>query len=406
MTQNKNHQHHLGDSHAGLRLIPVGDERSVTGRHITWVSIVVNIVLTTVQMVIGYVAHSQSLMADAFHTLADVVSDGFVLYAIRTGSQAADDDHPYGHARFETAASLALGLILVGTGVGILLNAATRLQNSVTMPPIGVAALWAALLTLIAKESLYRYMLNAAQRLRSPLLVANAWHARADALSSLVVAIGVGGALAGFPFADALAAIIVGAMIIRFGSGFAWSAIRELIDTSLAEDEVVSIRATIETTPGVRGIHELRTRRMAHQALVDAHIQVAPRISVSEGHHIAESARKNVLDKHAEVLDVLVHIDAEDDLDPALRGAELPARDVLMERLQALLGEDLAHFDRIVLHFLGQRVEAEVFMPQSIVNDAERVARLSARLDQQMLGDPWFSNISLNHTVAPQTAPS
>ena len=406
MTQIKNHHHHPGHSHAGLQLIPVGDERSVTGRRITWVSVAVNIVLTTVQMVVGYVAHSQSLMADAFHTLADVVSDGFVLFAIRTSSQAADDDHPYGHARFETAASLALGLMLVATGIGILLNAATRLQNTAALPPIGVVALWAALLTLIAKESLYRYMLNAAQRLRSPLLVANAWHARADALSSLVVAIGVGGALAGFPFADALAAIIVGAMIVRSGSGFAWSAIRELIDTSLAEDEVVSIRATIEATPGVRGIHELRTRRMAHQALVDAHIQVAPRISVSEGHHIAESARKNVLDQHSEVLDVLVHIDAEDDLDPALRGAELPARDVLMDRLQTLLGEDLAHFDRIVLHFLGQQVEAEVFMPQSFVSNTEQVARLSARLDQRLAGDPWFSSVSLNHAISLIAAPN
>jgi cation diffusion facilitator family transporter len=166
----------------------------------------------------------------------------------------------------------------------------------------------------------------------------------ADALSSLVVAAGVGGALLGFPFADGVAAIIVGGMIVKVGLGFAWSAIRELIDTSLTEDEVGGIRATIETTPGVRGLHELRTRRMAHQALVDAHIQVSPRISVSEGHRIAESARKRVLGQHPEVLDMLVHIDAEEDIDPAIRVTELPDRDVLMQRLEAILGEDLARF--------------------------------------------------------------
>ena len=396
MSNHHTHQHHF------LHVMPVGDERSATGRRITWVSVGVNTILTVVQMSIGYIAHSQSLMADALHTLADVVSDGFVLYAIRSGSKAADEDHPYGHGRVETAASLALGLILFGTGVGILLTAANRLQNLEGLPPVGIAALWAAIVTLVCKEALYRYMLAAAQRLRSPMLVANAWHARADALSSLVVAVGVGGALLGYTFADALAAILVGAMIIKTGLGFAWTAILELIDTSLTEDEIGGIRSTIEATPGVRGLHELRTRRMAHQALVDAHIQVAPRVSVSEGHHIAESARKRVLDLHPEVLDVLVHIDAEEDIDPALRGSGLPERDVLMERLETILGEDLSRFDKIVLHFLGQRVEAEVFLPEKMVTNADAVTQLNARIAETLPADEWFSAITLNHQIAPK----
>lgn len=377
-------------------------ERSIAGWRITWVSVVVNVLLVIVQLVVGYVAHSQSLMADAMHSLSDVVSDSLVLFAIRNGSKAADAEHPYGHARVETAASLALGLVLFVTGAGILLSAASRLQNLGSMPPVGVVAMWAAIATLVSKEGLYRYMMRTAQRLRSPMLVANAWHARADALSSLVVAAGVGGALAGFPFADALAAVIVGGMILKSGLGFAWTAIQELIDTSLTEDEVDDIRATIETTPGVRGLHELRTRRMAHQALVDAHIQVSPRISVSEGHHIAESARKRVLDSHAEVLDVLVHIDAEDDLDPASRRVELPERDVLMGRLESILGEDLTQFEKIVLHFLGQQVEAEVFLPASITPGSERMAQVQARLAERLKRDEWFSDITLNHTIAPK----
>lgn len=379
-----------------------GDERSATGQRITWVSVAVNVVLTTVQMVIGYVAHSQSLMADAIHTLSDVVSDGFVLFAIRSSSKAADATHPYGHGRVETAASLALGLILFGTGAGILLSAVNRLQNLGNVPPVGVIAMWAAIATLVGKELLYRYMLGAAQRLRSPMLVANAWHARADALSSLVVAAGVGGALAGFPFADAAAAIIVGGMIIKSGLGFAWNAIVELIDTSLAEEEVDGIRNTIKATHGVRDLHDLRTRRMAHQALVDAHILVSPRISVSEGHHIAESARARVLDSYPEVLDVMVHIDAENDADSSLRGGDLPGRDVLVKRLESILGEDPAQFEKIVLHFLGQQVEAEVFLPPSMARDPQCLSRLEARLAERLPGDEWFSRITLNHTIAPK----
>ncbi|MFY9328791.1 MAG: cation diffusion facilitator family transporter [Georgfuchsia sp.] len=393
----------MNDEHAQFHHAQTSnDERSAVGRRITWVSVAVNIVLTAMQMVIGYIAHSQSLMADAMHTLADVVSDGFVLFAIRSGSKAADADHPYGHGRVETAASLVLGLVLFATGAGILLSAASRLQNMGNVPPVGIAAMWAAMATLVGKELLFRYMLRAAQRLRSPMLVANAWHARADALSSLVVAAGVGGALAGFPFADALAAIVVGVMIIKSGLGFAWNAILELIDTSLSEDEVNGIRASIESTPGVCGLHDLRTRRMAHQALVDAHIRVSPRISVSEGHYIAESARQGVLRNHPEVLDVLVHIDAEDDFDPSHSGGKLPGREELMGRLELILGEDIAQFEKVILHYLGQQVEAEVFLPDRIVNDPECLDKLETCLAERLPKDDWFSSITLNYKAAPR----
>jgi cation diffusion facilitator family transporter len=290
--------------------------RFAEGQRITWVSVAVNVVLTAMQMVVGFSAHSMSLVADAMHTLSDIIADGFVLWANRKGAEAADDEHPYGHGRFETAASLVLGLLLTATGAGILISAAGRLQDLGSLPPVGVAAMWAAIATLIGKEGLFRYMLTVAERLRSPMLVANAWHARADALSSLVVAAGIAGSLAGFPFADAAAAIIVGGMIVKAGVGFAWEAMRELMDEGLSADEVAAIRATLAETPGVVDLHELRTRRMAHQVLVDVHIQVDGNITVSAGHEIGEQARKRVLATHPEVLDVLIHLDPEND-DPA-----------------------------------------------------------------------------------------
>ncbi len=392
------HSHMIDDMAAAEAELK--DTRFQEGQRITWVSVAVNIVLTAMQLLVGFTAHSQSLIADAMHTLSDIVSDGFVLFANRKGAEAADADHPYGHGRFETAASLVLGLLLAGTGAGILVAAAGRLQDIGSAPPVGIAAMWAAIFTLAAKEGLFRYMLATAERLRSPMLVANAWHARADALSSLVVAAGIGGALIGFNFADAVAAIVVGAMIVRAGLKFGWEAIRELIDTGLAAEEVAAIRQTIASTPGVRGMHELRTRRMAHQVLVDAHVQVDPRISVSEGHRIAESARQRVLESHPEVLDVLVHIDAENDL---LGNAtiDLPDRAFLLARLSLLLDTKLPEFERTTLHYLGARVEADVFLPPGGA-DENSLAALQQRLESALVDDPWFIAIRLHQRVAPK----
>ena len=382
------------------RATPTNDvARFEEGQRITWVSVGVNIVLTAMQLVVGFVAHSQSLIADAMHTLSDIVADAFVLFANRKGAEAADADHPYGHGRYETAASLVLGLLLAGTGAGILISAASRLQDIGSAPPVGVAAMWAALVTLAAKEGLFRYMLAKAERLRSPMLVANAWHARADALSSLVVAAGIGGALIGFNFADAVAAIIVGAMIVRAGFRFAWAAIRELIDTGLSSEEVTAIGQTIATTSGVMGLHELRTRRMAHQVLVDAHVQVNPRISVSEGHRVAETARQRVLDNHPEVLDVLVHVDAENDL-LGNAAVQLPDRAFLLDHLRRLLDADSPEFEQTTLHYLGTRVEAEVFLPAGYADEA-RLAAIRQRVDRALIDDPWFSAIRLNQRIAP-----
>ena len=375
-------------------------ERFAEGQRITWVSVAVNIVLTAMQLVVGFVAHSQSLIADAMHTLSDIVADAFVLFANRKGAEAADADHPYGHGRFETAASLVLGLLLAGTGAGILISAAGRLQDIGSAPPVGVAAMWAAIFTLAAKEGLFRYMLAKAERLRSPMLVANAWHARADALSSLVVAAGIAGALIGFNFADAVAAIIVGAMIVRAGSKFAWAAIRELIDTGLSAEEVDAIRHTIASTSGVLSMHELRTRRMAHQVLVDAHVQVNPRISVSEGHRVAESARQRVLENHPEVLDVLVHVDAENDL-LGNAAIQLPERAALLAHLRELLGANPPEFEQTTLHYLGNRVEAEVFLPPGFA-DAAGIAAIRQRVDAALPDDPWFVAIRLNQRIAPK----
>lgn len=383
-------------------IAPVDPQRYRQAQRSTWISVAVNCVLTLMQVVIGTIAHSQSLVADGLHSLSDLLADFLVLYANRKGSHPADREHPYGHGRIETAASLILGVGLAATGIGLLVAAGSRLQSATSLPPVAPLALWTALATLAAKEGLFRYMLRVAERLRSPMLVANAWHARSDAASSLVVAAGIGGSLAGYRFFDPLAAALVGFMIARIGFKFGYEALQELVDTGLDEDDVARIRSTLRETPGVLGLHDLRTRRMAHQALVDAHVLVDARISVSEGHRIAEDARQRVLQAHPEVLNVLVHVDAEEDQFQMGRSAVFPPRAELLRHLRDVLGEELPEFEKTVLHYLGNRVEAEIFLPAAVCFDPPRVAELEQRIAAALSGDPYFRAISLSCRIAPR----
>jgi cation diffusion facilitator family transporter len=176
------------------------------------------------------------------------------------------------------------------------------------VPTVHVVALWVAGAALIAKEALFRYMLAVAQRVKSSMLVANAWHARSDAASSLVVGVGIIGNLAGYPIFDPIAALIVGFMVARMGWGFSWAALHDLMDRSVDEQEVAAIRQTLVDTAGVKNLHDLRTRKMGDMIVVDAHLEVDATISVEAGHAIAVDARQRVLARHR-VLNLMTHVD-------------------------------------------------------------------------------------------------
>lgn len=388
------HEHH----HAAPAATPA--DRAGEAQRATWVSVAVNFVMTLLQLIVGYFAHSQSLIAHGLHSFSDLLSDFLVIYATRQSAHPADSAHPYGHARIETAATLILGLSLATIGGGILWESGMRLQHIEVLPSVEMSALWVAIATVISKEVLYRYLIGVGERLRSQLMIANALHTRADAASALVVVVGIGGALMGWSFLDLLAAALMGFMILRMGLELGWGAMKELIDTGLDETQVAAINKTLLATPGVLGLHELRTRRMAHQALVDAHVQVDARISVSEGHRIAELARARVLREHPEVLDVLVHIDPEDDLEPDLAAHRLPGRDALLEELQPLL-EGLPRASRVVLHYLHGGVEVELFLDQALFASAETLKLAQASLNTRLGQHPAIRSISINYHSAP-----
>jgi cation diffusion facilitator family transporter len=302
-------------------------ERSAAASRSTWVSVGVNLLLSITQIAVGVVAKSQGLIADGLHSLSDLVADFVVLFAGHHAKKDADADHPYGHQRFETAASLVLGLLLLGVGVGMLWSAVGKLQAPETIPTVHIIALWVAAAALVSKELLFRYMLRVAKRVKSTMLVANAWHARSDAASSLVVGIGIIGNLAGYPILDPIAALIVGFMVARMGWGFGWDALHDLMDRSVDEQEVVAIRQTLLETPGVSDVHDVRTRKMGDMIVVDAHLEVDASITVEAGHDIAVLARHRVLQRHR-VLNLMTHVDPwrRPDLDhaPAAQTAAPP----------------------------------------------------------------------------------
>ena len=393
----KNHTPpHTHDKPAAFE--PANPERFAAAQRSTWVSVFINLLLTVLQLVAGYFGRSQSLMADGLHSLSDLLADFLVLFANRHGNRHADADHPYGHARVETAATLILGVALAALGVALLVAAGMRLQHPELVQPVHPVTLWIALIALAIKEGMFRYMLAVAKRVRSQMLIANAWHARSDAASSLVVVVGISGNLMGYTFLDLVAAAVVGVMIAHMGGKFALEALAELIDTGLSSDEVEAIRATLLATPGVRGLHDLRTRKMADNALVDAHILVDPKISVSEGHYIAESARQAVLRQH-HVIDVMVHIDPEDDME-VRPNAHLPGRETLLKHLAGRLGDDFPLGERITLHYLDGKVDADLFLDHEDYCDAARAGALRNKCTGIVADDPYFRAIHLHHSRA------
>ncbi|MEY8875653.1 MAG: cation diffusion facilitator family transporter [Leptothrix sp. (in: b-proteobacteria)] len=282
--------------------------RQAAASRSTWVSVVVNVLLSIAQIAIGISAKSQGLIADGIHSLSDLVADFVVLLAGHHSRKDADVDHPYGHQRFETAASLVLGLLLLAVGVGMLWSAVRKLESPELVAQVEVIALWVAGAALVAKELLFRYMLAVATRVKSSMLVANAWHARSDAASSLVVGLGIIGNLAGYPILDPIAALIVGFMVAKMGWSFSWDALHDLMDRAVDDEEVAAIRHTLVGTPGVRNVHDVRTRKMGDLIVVDAHLEVDALITVEAGHDIAVLARERVMQRHR-VLNLMTHID-------------------------------------------------------------------------------------------------
>ncbi len=346
-------------------------------RKVTLIGSVIDLLLGVVKLLYGVLASSQALIADGLHSLSDLATDFLVLFAAKHAHREADTEHPYGHGRIETVATVALGMALAAVAFGICFDAVRRLLEPETLLHPGPAALAVALVSVASKEAIYQYTARVAHRLRSKMLHANAWHSRSDAISSIIVVVGVGGAMVGIPWLDAVGAIGVALMIAKIGWDLLWKSLQELIDTALEPELVENIRQNILAVDGVRTCHMLRTRHSGSDALVDVHILVDPALSVSEGHQIGERVRARLISEMEQVADVTVHIDPEDD-ELTSPCDHLPLRDEMLRRLHEQwrpLGIE-PYIRKVVLHYLDGKVHVDVFL-EGPVRPAAELAGLS-----------------------------
>jgi len=375
---------------------PTELERYNQIKKVTIVGALLNIFLAFAKVIFGYIGQSQALVADGVHSFSDLVSDALVLFAAKHASYEADESHPYGHGRIETAITVALGLFLFAIAGGITFDAIRRLMNPAALMQPGTVALLIAIVSVLSKEYLYRYTLRVALQTRSNMLKANAWHHRSDAISSIVVVIGLVGTMLGADYLDAIAAIGVAIMIAKIGWDISIQSIRELVDTALEPEQVENIKQHILNVSGVRKLHMLRTRQMGGNALVDVHIQVDPKISVSEGHYISESVRSKLITSVDEVTDVMVHIDSEDD-EIMLAPNDLPTRDAFVSQLEARWKsiDSIPNIQRIDLHYIDGLIDVDVVFQLAEQSSISAAHDLVTKLAEQAKEIEFMGELSV-----------
>jgi len=369
----------------------VRDRRYQVSRQAALVGAVVNTVLAVTKVLFGWLGQSQSLVADGIHSLSDLMTDALVFFAARHAREAPDEAHPYGHGRFETVGTLVLGAILIVVGFGIIWDAGERLFSPEELRHPAAFTLYVAAFSILANEGLFFYTRHLANQINSDLLRANAWHHRSDSVSSVVVLVGIGGTMLGLPYLDAIAAVLVGVMVVQIGWNLGWGAIQELADAGLEQEHLERIREVIANVSGVNSVHMLRTRRLGGHALADVHVQVDPWLSVSEGHRIAEVVQYGLIDQVEVLEDVTVHIDPEDDEDgPSCAGLPLRQKaEMLLEELWAPIAcyEDRR---RLVLHYLSGRIDVDLYLPLVCFQSKSEADHLQQAFQQALEGSKIF----------------
>ena len=282
---------------------------------ITVISVLVNLVLGILKCGVGLVAGSRALVADGLHSLSDLSTDVAVLAGLLLAAKTEDAKHPFGHHKFASLAKLFVGGMLLLFAVGLVVSAVFDFQSGPVVEP-GWVALSVALLSLVSKEVMFFWTRYWGRRLRSDLLMANAWHHRTDSVSSLAVVSALIGVKLGGPswaFLDSGVALVLGSFLVVEGARITKRAVDDLVDAAPEAEIIEDLREHILPTPGVVGYHDLRVRRIGDVYEMDLHIQVEPEISVEAGHQIAKAVKQNLLETHPEIFRVLIHIEPATD---------------------------------------------------------------------------------------------
>ena len=274
-----------------------------------------NVALLTFKFIAGVLGHSSAMIADAVHSLSDFLTDIVVLIFVKISAKPQDTSHDYGHGKFETFASFIIGLALVAAATGIIVAGGLKLVDwagGAQLPAPGKLALWAALFSIAVKEGLYQYTARKGKKLGSQAVVANAWHHRSDALSSIGAALGIGGAILlgdRWTVLDPLASVIVGLVLVKVAVGLLKTSIGELTESSLPEDTEREIEGIIEEEHGVVEPHNLRTRRIGNRIAIEAHIRMDGDITLTEAHNRATAIEHRLKARFGDTTHITLHME-------------------------------------------------------------------------------------------------
>ena len=286
------------------------EENLAIVRKVTWVGALLNVLLSAVKISVGFLAMSQSLIADGFHSLSDLITDGAVIIGSRFWGVEQDEKHPYGHQRLETMVSLVIALFLAVVACGIAWEAISTMQERHTASP-GMLAFYVAIISIVTKEALYRWTVKIGKRIGSMALLSNAWHHRSDALSSIPVAIAVAGSyfFPGLTYLDHIAAIIVSVMLLKAAFSIAAPCISQIMDVQGDRHLAEILKNLEENEPRIDEFHKIRSRMSGSSIFVDLHMLVNPEMSVADSHALTKTVEKILKDHNKNIVDVTIHVE-------------------------------------------------------------------------------------------------
>ena len=339
--------------------------RNQQARKVTIIGSIFDFLLGIGKVIVGLLFHSHALIIDGIHSFSDVFTDVFVVVISHYSNQEPDEEHPYGHEKFETLGTVALGAILIATAGALMFETSARLLSEREAIIPGTPTLVIAVISIIVKEGLYHYTRYVGEKINSKLIIANAWHSRTDAISSVVVLLGLIITQFGFVIFDDIAAFFVALFIGKIGWDFLKESLGELAEQSLDLKRVQEIEKTILNINGVKGCHNLRSRKMGPKALVDVNIEVDQYVTVSEGHEISSWVAKVLKENFDDIEDVTVHADVEDDTDGQYHHSFedlLPLRDKVLEQLlKSWYGLNVFEPNPFVkLHYIGSKINIDL----------------------------------------------
>ena len=278
----------------------------------TLVGAFANLLLSVAKFIGGVAGNSTALVADALHSLSDLLTDAIVLATHKIGQIPADSNHPYGHGRAETIGATIVGAVIILAGIWIGYEVWQVIASGIKLVPTWLAV-GVATFSILVNEGIFHYTRIVGERVNSPAIIANAWHHRSDAISSVAALIGILGAHFGYSIMDPLAGGVVAIMILKVGATIFAEGLRDLMDTGLSEDQTQEFQKIIDGIPEVIKFHDLRTRTLGGEIFMDVHILVDTDLTVTEGHAAAERVRRSLINAFNRVQDVLVHVDGEED---------------------------------------------------------------------------------------------